>query len=361
MNDLLSSAFFLPAEFSKHSGCLLIWPDRPDTWGEDPSAAQNAFAHVISAIAASEKVYVLVNLQSRESAEKLVGDVSEILSIPSDDSWARDVSPTFLTDGNRLLGINWSFNAWGGEVDGLYFPYDRDNAIAPAFCRVLDIPCLDRSDFVLEGGSIHSDGEGTLLVTEECLLSAGRNPSLTKQEIEKVLCQTLSVQKILWLPYGIYQDETNGHVDNIATFAAPGRVILAWTDDPCDPQYARCLADFDYLNSQTDAKGRHLEIVKLPLPKPIYVTREEADQVAWFDGHPTRTEGERLAASYVNFYLSNGAVVMPFFGDPHDQLAAKILGDLFPTRTVVPISARTILLGGGNIHCITAQIPAVKD
>ena len=190
-------------------------------------------------------------------------------------------------------------------------------------------------------------------------MSEGRNPDLTKTEIEQVLCDYLGVSKVIWLPRGIYNDETNEHVDNVCAFTAPGEVVLAWTDDETDPQYALSKASLDALEAATDAKGRRIKVHKLPLPKPVTITAEECDGLDLCDGEPTRTPGERLAASYVNFYIANEAVVMPAFGDPMDEKAQAILQELFPTRKVVAIAARDILIGGGNIHCVTQQIPKV--
>ena len=194
-------------------------------------------------------------------------------------------------------------------------------------------------------------------MTEACLLSAGRNPELSREEIERTLCDYLGVSKVIWLPHGIYNDETNEHVDNVCAFVAPGEVVLAWTDDESDPQYALSKASLDALEAAADAKGRTITVHKLPLPQPVTITAEECEGLDLCDGEPTRTPGERLAASYVNFYIANGAVVMPAFGDPMDEKAQAILQGLFPTRRVVAIPARDILIGGGNIHCITQQIP----
>ena len=352
--------FSMPAEFAPHDGCLMIWPSRPGSWGKDPKGARRAFAEIIKAIAESERVYIIADDDSARVAlrEQIAGGSVVLLDIPVNDAWARDTGPTFVTDGKEVRGVDWKFNAWGGEHDGLYADYREDDAFASAFCRYLGLGCYDAHPFVLEGGSIHSDGEGTLLVTEECLLSEGRNPSLTKEQIEQKLKEYLSAEKIIWLPYGIYNDETNGHVDNICAFCAPAEVVLAWTDDESDPQYARSLADYRILSEVRDAKGRPLKITKLPLPsKPVTVTKEEAEQIECAPGEAPREEGERLAASYVNFYIANGAVVVPQFGDKNDEVALGILANLFPTRKIVPVMTRSVLVGGGNIHCITQQIP----
>jgi agmatine deiminase len=181
---------------------------------------------------------------------------------------------------------------------------------------------------------------------------------MTKEEIAAQLCNCLGAEKVIWLPHGIYQDETNEHVDNICAFTAPAKVVLAWTDDTTDPQYAMSKACLDVLEQATDAKGRRIQVQKLPIPsQPICMTEEECAGLDLWDGEPTRTAGERLAASYVNFYISNGAVLVPQFDDPMDAVAVSILADCFPTREIIPIAAREILIGGGNIHCITQQIP----
>ena len=352
--------FSMPAEFAPHDGCLMIWPSRPGSWGKDPKGARRAFAEIIKAIAESERVYIIADDDSARVAlrEQIAGGSVVLLDIPVNDAWARDTGPTFVTDGKEVRGVDWKFNAWGGDHDGLYADYREDDALASAFCRYLGLGCYDAHPFVLEGGSIHSDGEGTLLVTEECLLSEGRNPSLTKEQIEQKLKEYLSAEKIIWLPYGIYNDETNGHVDNICAFCAPAEVVLAWTDDESDPQYARSLADYRILSEARDAKGRPLKITKLPLPsKSVTVTKEEAEQIECAPGEVPREEGERLAASYVNFYIANKAVVVPQFGDKNDEVALNILAKLFPTRKIIPVMTRSVLVGGGNIHCITQQIP----
>ncbi len=378
LKEELQVSYTMPGEFEGHDGCILIWPERPGSWAYGAEPARKAFARVIKAIAKSETVYVAVSPAGMASARELLLDERNlwrenivIFEQETDDAWARDVGPTFLRmsgiDGAlppRILGVNWRFNAWGGEADGLYAHWEKDDAFAKAFCAAFDYPVLDASPFVLEGGSIHSDGEGTLLTTEECLLSPGRNPSVSKAGIEEVLRATLGVQRILWLPAGIVGDETNGHVDNICAFLAPGEVALAWTDDESDPQYAVSRACLDYLESQTDAKGRKLIIHKLPLPDyPICITSEDLAGFVFEEGEEVRQVGERLAASYVNFYFSNSAVILPVFGgenEESDLRAVSLMKAWCPNREIIPIPARDILTGGGNIHCITQQIPRGK-
>lgn len=354
-----TDGFCMPAEFDRHAGCLLIWPIRGDSWRSGGWPARKAFAAVAAAIARSEEVTMLVTPEQYETARAMLPPEVRLVEMETDDSWARDVCPTFVRNAEGTVrGIDWGFNAWGGLVDGLYFPWDKDNHAARKVCDLYRADCYDSRDFILEGGSIHSDGEGTILTTESCLCSAGRNPDMTKAEIEEKLCSMLGAQKVLWLPRGIYGDETNEHVDNVCAFTAAGKVVLAWTDNQNDPQYALSKACADYLAQQTDAKGRKLEVTLLPIPqKPVCITQEECSELDLWDGEPTRTAGERLAASYVNFYIANDSVLVPQFGDPMDKTACEILSAQFPNRTIVPIAAREILLGGGNIHCITQQIP----
>ncbi len=285
----------------------------------------------------------------------------DIIICETDDSWARDVCPVFVTNGKEIRGIDFGFNAWGGTANGLYASWDKDNALAEKICQALDIDCYDEKDFILEGGSIHSDGEGTLLTTESCLLSPGRNPQLTKAEIEEKLKETLGVKKVLWLPRGIYNDETDEHVDNVCAFVGPAHVVLAWTDNKEDPQYKLSKACLDYLENETDAKGRKIKVTKLPIPDhPILVDESLLSGYEFEEGEDERDVGERLAASYVNFFFTNDSVVMPVFGgenEESDRRAVEIMRSVAGKRKVIPIPAMAILQGGGNIHCITMQLP----
>lgn len=350
--------FFMPAEFEKHYGCIIIWPERADSWQYGAVMARKAFAEVAKAISKSEKVTVLASNETYDTAREMLPSNIRVVEMSSNDSWARDYAPTFLKNKNGTLrGVDWYFNAWGGLVDGLYFPWDKDNKMARKICDLYDVDVYNAQDFVLEGGSIHVDGEGTVLTTEACLLSEGRNPKMTKDEIETKLKNYLGAQKVIWLKNGIYNDETNEHIDNICAFTAPGEVVLAWCDDKNDPQYEMSKSCFEILSNATDAKGRKLKIHKIPQPSPIYMTEEECSGLINFDGEPTRTTTERLAASYVNFYISNNAIIMPGFNDKNDEPAKQILQNIFKDKEIIQIYARDILIGGGNIHCITQQIP----
>ena len=351
--------FYMPAEFAPHEGCLMIWPERADSWQYGAYAARKAFLRVIETISESESMTVLCSEGQYDNARAQLPDRVRLVVMETDDAWARDVGPTFVINGKgERRGIDWGFNTWGGEVDGLYPSWEKDNRVARKFCDLVSNDVYDKRDFICEGGSIHSDGEGTILATEACLLSRGRNPELSRAEIEQELKNYLGAQKIVWLPRGIYNDETNEHVDNVCAYVGPAEVVLAWTEDENDPQYALSRASLDALEAATDAKGRHFTVHKLPIPaKPICVTEEELQGYAFEEGEDTREAGERLAASYVNFYISNGGIILPQFGDENDAEAVRILGGLFPGRRVYPIPARSILVGGGNIHCVTQQIP----
>lgn len=365
--------FLMPGEFEPHEGCIMIWPERPGSWRNGAREARRAFRDVIAAIAESEHVYVAVSEASMPSAKELLCGKEQwqknvtLFMAETDDAWARDVAPTFVRkeDGKnppQICAVNWEFNAWGGTVDGLYASWEKDNAFAGFFADSFGYELIDAAPFVLEGGSVHSDGEGTVLVTEACLLSAGRNPQLSRAEIEERLRHYLGAQKVLWLPRGIYMDETNEHVDNVCAFLKPGEVVLAWTDDESDPQYALSKECLDYLEGVRDAKGRTITVHKLPIPThPVCLTEAEVEGYAFEEGEDEREVGERLAASYVNFYFSNEAVVMPVFGgenEESDMRAVALMQQWNPGRKVIPVYARDILTGGGNIHCITQQIPA---
>jgi agmatine deiminase len=352
-----TDGFSMPAEFAPHVGTWMLWPQRPDNWRLGGKPAQKAFAAVARAIAQFEPVTVGVNHSQYGNARQMLPPEVRVVEISNNDAWMRDVGPTFVTDGNgSLRGIDWVFNAWGGLYNGLYFPWDLDETVA---AKVLEIERVARykAPLVLEGGSIHVDGEGTCITTAECLLSPGRNPDLTQSEIENHLKEYLNVEKVLWIPRGVFNDETTGHVDNLACYLRPAEIALTWTDDRSDPQHERSAEAFEFLISQTDARGRRLTIHKIQQPGPVFIRAEEAEGVDVVEGTLPRKAGDRLAASYVNFYFCNGGAIVPTFDDPRDAGALEMLQKLLPDRRVVGIPAREILLGGGNIHCITQQQP----
>jgi agmatine deiminase len=354
-----ADGYRMPGEFEPHSGCWLAWPERPDNWRLEAKPAQRAYAAVAEAIAASEPVTVAVSDVQFEHCRSLLSPAIRVVEISTDDAWIRDTGPSFVIDGEGgRRGVDWRFNAWGGLQGGLYFPWERDERVA---AKVLEVEGADRyrAPLVLEGGSIHVDGEGTVMATEECLLNPNRNPGLSREQIEQALFEHLGASKMIWLGQGVCNDETDGHVDNLACFARPGVVLLTWTDDESDPQYAISRDAHERLTAASDARGRSLEVVHLPSPGPITISEQEAAGVDAAEGSLPRRAGDRMAASYANFYIANSRIVMPLLDERYDEQAASILHAVFPEREVVGVAAREILLGGGNVHCITQQVPGV--
>jgi len=353
--------FRMPAEFEPHAKTWMLWPERLDNWRDSAKPAQSAFVEVAKAISRFEPVCMGVNPIQYDLARRMLPQDIEVRVIQNDDAWMRDCGPTFvINDFGNVRGIDWIFNAWGGLEGGLYYPWELDDAVPQ---KVFEMEKMERyrAPIVLEGGSIHVDGQGTLITTEECLLNPNRNPTLSRGEIEAVLKSYLNVSKIIWLGRGVYNDETSGHVDNLCCFLEPGVVALTWTDDPYDPQYEISLDAFQRLEKETDARGRKLVIHKIHQPDPVTITDLEAQGVEAKPGSKPRRAGDRMAASYVNFYLCNRGAVIPTFGDPHDQTALDNLQGVMRDRKMVGVPAREILLGGGNIHCITQQQPTGKE
>jgi len=364
MSNPRSDGFEMPFEGDKHSGTIILLPFRKDTWRENAKPAQDNYKEVIYAIAKYEAVFVGINPKIYDKVIKDYSNKKNIypIKIKYDDSWARDTGPIFVTNGDKMRLVDFRFNAWGGKVDGLYQNYKDDDMLCGKLAKLFGVERYYLDDFVLEGGSIHVDGEDTCLVTKACLLSKGRNPRLSQLEIEENLKSYLGVHKVIWLDNGIYEDETNEHVDNVACFIKPGVVALGWTDDKNDPQYAFSSKAYKVLKSSTDARGRKLKVIKIKLPDPIYMNKKEADgiKVGRYEAKP-RPEGSRLAASYINFYQGEKFVILPAFGVPEDKLAKAKLKSLYPDKEIIQIKSKEILLGGGNIHCITMQIPYQEE
>jgi agmatine deiminase len=347
----------MPAEFEPHAGCWMLWPERADNWREAARPAQHAFVGVAAAICEFEPVTVGVSASQYETARSLLPERVRVVELAHDDSWMRDVGPTFVVGARGAVrGVDWHFNAWGGLNGGLYFPWDQDDLVAR---KVLEIEARERyrAPIINEGGALHVDGEGTVLVTEECLLNANRNSTLSREQIEAYLRDYLGVQQVIWLGNGVFNDETDGHIDNLACFVRPGEVCLAWTDNRRDPQHAISLDAWERLHDARDARGRRLKVHKLPMPRPLFTSQKEAIGVVAREGTKPRAAGQRLAGSYVNFYIANGGIVMPLLDARTDREAVAKLKRLFPERRVVGVPAREVLLGGGNIHCITQQVP----
>jgi agmatine deiminase len=347
----------MPAEFERHAGCWMLWPERTDNWRAGAKPAQETFARIASAISMGEPVTVGVSAAQFENARARLSERVRVVEMSSNDAWMRDCGPTFVVDARgRRRGVDWRFNAWGGLAGGLYFPWDRDDEVAR---KVLEIEGADRypAPFVLEGGAIHVDGQGTCLTTEECLLNPNRNLGSSRADVEEMLRRYLGVTTIIWLGRGVYLDETGGHIDELACFTSPGHVALTWTDDREDPQYPISADALERLRRARDARGRSLTIHKIHQPGPLFMTPEEAAGVDARAGTLPRRGGDRLPASYINFFIANRYVVMPLYDRRWDRAAERTLRKLFPTRKVVGVETREVLLGGGNIHCITQQVP----
>ncbi|MFG3193858.1 agmatine deiminase family protein [Streptomyces omiyaensis] len=331
------TAFRMPAEWSAHEACLMAWPVREDLWGSVLDDVKDEYAHVARAIAAFEPVTVVAPPGHGEEARARCGDGITVIELPQDDSWFRDSAPLFVLDGDgNRAGVDFRFNAWGGK----HHPYDSDDRIS---ALLLEHFGADRiaSGMVLEGGAITVDGEGTLITTEQCLLHPNRNPGLTRDRIEDELKARLGVEKVIWLPYGgLLDTETDGHVDGVCAFAAPGTVVVSLPDDPDHPDHARMRANRAVLEATRDARGRRLEIIEVP-------------QTAFAD----MPDGE-VEVSYLNYYVANGGVVVPVAGVPQDEAALAVIASAHPGREVVPVRAVAIAHGGGGVHCITQQVPA---
>lgn len=352
-----NDGFWMPAEWKSHEAVWMLWPYRNDNWREDARPAQKNYAAVAEAISVSTPVFIGVPHDLVDQAKRTLPSTVTIIPMESDDAWARDCGPTIvINDKGERRGIDWIFTAWGGVKGGLYNPWDKDEQVAP---QVLAHHGFKRyqAPLVVEGGGIHVDGEGTCIVTEEVHLNPDRNPALTKQQIEDYLRDYLNIDKVIWLPYGVFEDETSGHIDNMCCFTAPGELVLTWTDDENDPQYNRSKTALEILEKETDAKGRKLLVRKLPQPGPLYITEEEASSIQPSPGM-NRAAGQRLAGSYVNYLVTNGRVIFPQFDPKTDAQAIAVIQEAFPDHKIVGVNSREILLGGGNIHCITQQIPS---
>jgi len=326
----------MPGEFTRHSVCWMAWPCRAGLWA-DAAATGREYADVANAIARFEPVNMLAPPERADQARALLSENVRVIEMPIDDSWARDSGPNFLIDGQGgLAGSTWQFNAWGNK----YSPYDQDALMGT---RILELAGAREfsSHMVAEGGGITVDGEGTIITTESCLLNPNRNPSWSRSEIEAELCRTLGAEKVIWLPGDVEETETDGHVDSIAAFIEPGRVLLEVNPDKTDPHYAVGQENLEALKDRTDARGRKLQIE--------FIDEGSYQPGAWNGG----------CSSYINSYLANGAVIVPAYGYDRDGAAVETYQRLYPERIVVPVHIGHIALGGGGIHCITQQQPAV--
>ncbi len=342
------SGYRMPAEWEPHAGTWITWPQNPETWPGNLAAIPPVYAQLVRVLAESEEVHILVNGPEVEATARRILREHRVDAVNvhfhhvrTNDAWARDYAPIFLRGGAEspypLVAVNWEYNAWGGK----YPPWDADNAVPRAVAEYVGCPLVD-GGMVLEGGSIDVDGAGTLLTTEQCLLNPNRNPGLSREEIEQRLRDFLGVRKVLWLGEGIEGDDTDGHVDDLTRFVAPGVVVTAVEADRQDVNFAALDGNLRRLREMSDAEGRRLEVRELPMPAPVV------------------HKGERLPASYANFHIANRAVVVPVFGDRKaDERALGVLRECFPGREVTGLHAAELVQGFGAFHCITQQQPFV--
>ena len=322
----------MPAEFAPHERTVMCWPSRHELYGTHLASAKQAHATVAKTISGFEPVTMIANAKDVSEAQRLCGNTVDVVALPIDDSWFRDSGPTYVTDGARRLGTCWTFNGWGNK----FTPHDNDAKVAAAWLRLQGEEART-IDMVLEGGAINVDGAGTLVTTEQCLLHPNRNPQLSRTQIAERLCTELGQERVVWLPYGLaLDDDTDGHVDNVAAFCAPGVLVMQGCDDPREADFERCAAN------RRAAEQADLQVREIPV-LPFMVA-----------------DGRRVVVSYLNFYVVNGGVIVPVCGHSADDDAMALIAEWFPNRQIVGLDVGEILaIGGGGIHCITQQIPAV--
>jgi len=356
-----ADGFFMPGEYEEQERTWMLWPHRSDVWRNGAKPAQRVFAEIARTIARYQKIAIGVNSEDYAAVNELLGEVEnvQVLLMEYNDSWIRDPGPAFLVNKEGEMRLShFHFNAYGGLHDGLYFPWDKDASLGMQISQICQVERYRPDDFILEGGSFNCDGQGTVVTTEMCLLSPGRNPQYTKEQIEEKLKQYLGAEKVIWIKDGIDPYETNGHVDDVACFSAPGEVCCMWTDDPSHKFYKECQAAYETLSTTTDARGRRLKVHKVIMPSTsVYMTTEEAESIDPVEGSLPRTSDDAFEPSYLNFLPINGAVLVPQFGDPNDAQAISDIKAAYLDREVIGIHTREIIYGGGNIHCITQQQP----
>jgi len=332
----------MPAEWEPHEGTVMSWPARAEMWAGLYADAEVAHAEVANAIARFEPVTMLAAPRTAERAAALCGPGVEVVEQAIDDSWFRDNGPIYvLDDAGDRVATDWRFNSWGEK----FLPYADDAAAAERFATSAGHP-VRSIDMVFEGGSITGDGDATLVTTTQCLMHPNRNPTMTQIEIEATLRTELGAERTIWLPYGLaLDDDTDGHVDNIAAFAAPGRLVLQGCDDADEADWLRLDVDRRVAQGALDARGRPLEVVTVPV-LPF-------DEVDRGDGP------ERVVVPYLNYYLGNGFVLIPTCGHPADADMVALITEQYPGREAVALDVGAVLAGGGGgIHCITQQLPA---
>ncbi len=325
------------AEWERHAATWVAWPRRHATWPGGFEPIPLVWRELITTLAPFEPVHVLAGGEAVwAQASSLVGGTPHVVlhDIVTNDAWARDFGPMFLAGKPGLPSalVDWEYNAWGGK----YPPFDSDNGV-PAKIAPLTAHERFAPGIILEGGAVDGDGAGTILTSEECLLNANRNPQLSRAEIEQFLADYCGARKVIWLGRGIVGDDTDGHVDELARFVGPRTVVAAAESDSQDDNFASLDDNLRRLRAAHDAEGRPLEVIPIAQPRPVY--------------HGS----QRLPASYMNFYVANGVVIVPQFDDPADRLACAALARLFPDRQIRPLRAVDLVLGRGGFHCITQQ------
>ena len=337
---MTDSANRMPAEFASHERTVICWPARQSIYGELMSMAEDAHAQVGRTIAEFEPVSMIVQPgPAVDRAIELCGGRVEIVELPIDDSWFRDSGPIYVEDGdNDRIATDWTFNGWGTK----YAPWDQDDLIARRWAERAGHRSK-RIPMVLEGGSLTVDGEGTLVTTVQCLMHPNRNPTMTKLDIEERLGDELGISTVVWLPYGLADDnDTDGHVDNVAAFARPGTLVVQGCADPDEPDWLRMNVNARWARGTADAAGRLLEVIEIPVLPFVQIG------------------GERCPVPYGNFYIGNGFVLVPTAGHAADADMLAIIAEQFPDREVIGLDVGPILAyGGGGIHCITQQVPAI--
>jgi agmatine deiminase len=335
----------LPAEWEPHAATWLAWPHRRATWLGDFAAIPPVFAGIARLIALHEPVRVIASGKILEEAREHIGTVGnvELIDIPTNDAWLRDTGPVFLLPAATAAdaappmpaAVAWKWNAWGGK----YPPWDADARVAGRIAAGLGLP-VSEPGIVLEGGAIDTDGEGTLLVNHRCVVDPARNPGLDRDAIEAVIRANLCIDRVLWVGGELAGDDTDGHIDQLARFVAPGRVVAARQPDPLDPNHAALEANLALLRSLVDARGRRLEVIPIDIPSRF-------------------TFGQtQLPASHLNFYVANGLVAVPVFLAATDEPALRTIEACFPGRRIVPVRCHELIRGRGGIHCITRDQPA---
>lgn len=350
---MMKEARFVP-EFEHHAATIAMYPFRTDIWRKDAVHMQKYVLNLVKVISRYEHVILVCRKIDVPFLESLSYENVTIVPMEYDDIWARDIGPTFVKYENSFKVVDWKFNSWGGLKEGSYFPWDKDNAFTSEMAKYLNLEC-EHADIVLEGGAILTDGDGTLFTTQSVLLNRNRNPFKSKQYVEEVLKKHLHVKKVVWIEQGLALDETNGHIDNVMSIVRPHEVCIAWTDDKKNPNYKRVRKILSDLLEQYECV-----VHKIPLPTQLFMTAEESGGLTSNVDALDRKAGDLLPASYLNYYVVNGAVIVPSFGCKEDQMVYQLLSDIYADRKIEQIYSREPLLGGGGIHCILHEIPDLR-